>query len=492
MSYAYKKQITITGQSGAGTDYQVPLLIGETSGASGENFDLGGYSLDFPSAKGDGGDLKFYADDETTVLPFWVESVTGSTPNRLATVWVKVSANLGSNQNIYVYFGDASAPNLSDGASTFIMFDDFNGSLDTTLWNTPGSYSIGSSLLVLNTTGNSLSTKTQTFGDNIEFVGLKSITDTNASSVAAFGFADPYYLLITNHYYGFNGNTVVRMYNGSSSDTSFGQRYTGTTMRRVRVGRYGGGSWRASVDANVVTGSSMNTTACKFQADSVYEQGANPGIDWCFAKKFQATEPSYNSSGSITPVAVPPTVTTQAVDAIATYSAQGNGNITALGTSTPDLRGFVWDTASHGDPGDVAPASSDYGDYVSASGSFSTGAFTGAIDSLAPETTYYVRAWAHNDEGYSYGGEVSFVSLAIPYAISGLVKLSGVGVEGAVVRCVRQSDNVALVEQTTDADGAYIFEDLEDDLYHVAVEYVADDQRYNALSLWDIVPYEVT
>lgn len=110
------------------------------------------------------------------------------------------------------------------------------------------------------------------------------------------------------------------------------------------------------------------------------------------------------------PATTPPTVTTQAVSSIGTTSATGNGNITATGTSTPDERGFVWSTSSHGDPGNVAPASSGYSGAQTSSGSFGTGAFTGSLSSLSAGTLYYVRAYAHSSDGYAYGSEVSFTT----------------------------------------------------------------------------------
>jgi hypothetical protein len=125
------------------------LKIGESSGATGCHFHLDSKSANFPSGKNQGGDLRFTASDGTTLLSFWVESVSGTSPNRIAYVWVKVSADLGTSQDIYCYFGNASATNSSDGANTFLFFDDFSGtSLDTTKWN---SYIIsGGSLTVAN------------------------------------------------------------------------------------------------------------------------------------------------------------------------------------------------------------------------------------------------------------------------------------------------------------------------------------------------------
>ena len=85
--WKYRKKITIQGASGAGTDYQVLLKIGESSGASDFDFHLEGLSENFPSAINDGGDLRFTASDGETLLSFYVENVIswGATYN-----WIKL------------------------------------------------------------------------------------------------------------------------------------------------------------------------------------------------------------------------------------------------------------------------------------------------------------------------------------------------------------------------------------------------------------------
>ena len=105
---------------------------------------------------------------------------------------------------------------------------------------------------------------------------------------------------------------------------------------------------------------------------------------------------------------VAPTVTTQAVSSIATTTATGNGNITATGGENADHRGVVYGTTSKGDPGNTAYNATEYDSYEDESGSFGTGAFTRSLTGLSEGQTYYVRAYAHNSAGYSYGGEVSF------------------------------------------------------------------------------------
>jgi len=133
--WQHRKSVTISGSTGAGTNYQVPLKVGESSGATGYNFHLNGHSASFPSDKNQGGDLRFTSSDGSTLLDFWVESVSGTSPNRVAYVWVKVSADLGTNQDIYCYYGNSAATNVSNGDNTFLLFDDFDdGVISSTKW----------------------------------------------------------------------------------------------------------------------------------------------------------------------------------------------------------------------------------------------------------------------------------------------------------------------------------------------------------------------
>lgn len=62
----------------------------------------------FDDAKADGSDLRFYASDDKTALPFKIESFDAKTG--LATIWVAVPDLQGSAQTkIYMYFGNKKA-----------------------------------------------------------------------------------------------------------------------------------------------------------------------------------------------------------------------------------------------------------------------------------------------------------------------------------------------------------------------------------------------
>lgn len=96
---------------------------------------------------------------------------------------------------------------------------------------------------------------------------------------------------------------------------------------------------------------------------------------------------------------VKPTVTTQAVSDIADTTATGNGNITDLGEANPTAHGVCWNTTG-------TPTTAD--DKTDEGAASATGAFTTSITGLTEGTLYYIRAYATNSYGTSYGGEVNF------------------------------------------------------------------------------------
>ena len=117
--WTYRKNISISRASGVVTNYQMLLLIGESSGASGELVDCGGNVLSSFA------DLRFTTSDGETLLDYYIESITGTTPNQLATVWVEFDSIGTDATTFYMYYGNAGASAYSNGANTFISFDEF-------------------------------------------------------------------------------------------------------------------------------------------------------------------------------------------------------------------------------------------------------------------------------------------------------------------------------------------------------------------------------
>ncbi len=92
-------------------------------------------------------------------------------------------------------------------------------------------------------------------------------------------------------------------------------------------------------------------------------------------------------------------VTTVNVTGITQTSATAGGNVTDDGNAEVSARGVCWGTSQN--PTTGSSKTSD---------GTGTGSFTSSITGLTPGTTYYVRAYATNSEGTSYGNEVTFPS----------------------------------------------------------------------------------
>ena len=96
-----------------------------------------------------------------------------------------------------------------------------------------------------------------------------------------------------------------------------------------------------------------------------------------------------------------PIVTTQEANEITSVSATGNGTITHLGTTNPSQYGVCWSTGTN----------PDINDFKTEEGTVSaTGSFSSIMTGLSPNTEYFVRAYATNSSGTSYGNEVSFTT----------------------------------------------------------------------------------
>lgn len=97
--------------------------------------------------------------------------------------------------------------------------------------------------------------------------------------------------------------------------------------------------------------------------------------------------------------ALSPTVTTTTVSNITTFTAISGGSVTSDGGVTVTARGVCWNTTG-------MPKISDS---VTIDGS-GTGSYSSSLNNLTSNTVYYVRAYAVNSVGTSYGTQVTFTS----------------------------------------------------------------------------------
>ena len=102
--------------------------------------------------------------------------------------------------------------------------------------------------------------------------------------------------------------------------------------------------------------------------------------------------------------ASPATLTTSMVVTITGTTAVSGGNITNDGGGQITARGVCWSTVQNPTTADMRTIDGAH-----------TGVFTSIMAGLTPNTTYYVRAYATNEAGTSYGNELTFLTrLGIP------------------------------------------------------------------------------
>lgn len=109
---------------------------------------------------------------------------------------------------------------------------------------------------------------------------------------------------------------------------------------------------------------------------------------------------SYGEEISFTTGSAKPTVTTVSPSEVTSSSAVSGGNVTSDGGSAVTARGVVW--------------SKDHNPTISLSTKTTNGtgigSYVSSITGLEPGVTYYVRAYATNANGTSYGEELSFTT----------------------------------------------------------------------------------
>ncbi len=94
-----------------------------------------------------------------------------------------------------------------------------------------------------------------------------------------------------------------------------------------------------------------------------------------------------------------PTVTTSSITNVTETSASSGGNVTNDGGNNVTARGICWSTNQN-------PTTSNN----STNNGTGTGTFTSSLSNLNSNTTYYVRAYATNSEGTSYGSQEIFTT----------------------------------------------------------------------------------
>ena len=158
--------------------------------------------------------------------------------------------------------------------------------------------------------------------------------------------------------------------------------------------------WSTSQNPDIYDSHTTNGTVSG--SFTSYVTGLTPNTTYymrAYATNSKGT--SYGEQRSFTTLSLTtPTVTTSAVTNISQYAATFGGNVTLDGGLSVTSRGICWSTSQN-------PTTSD----EHTTNGTGTGSFSSNVTGLTPNTTYYVRAYAVNSKGTSYGEQKTFTTL---------------------------------------------------------------------------------
>lgn len=175
---------------------------------------------------------------------------------------------------------------------------------------------------------------------------------------------------------------------------SSGSTISGITEDQAAYIRFSGKTMNFSGMFNGNSGSANSRFAPELWDSTKYNMIANTHTD-CYtgtlAAYINGANIPYDWRGYYAP-----TITTTSISNITTNSMDSGGNVTSAGGLTVTSRGVCYNTTGTPTTGDTKT--------IDGTG---PGIFTSNLTGLSPTTTYYLRAYAINAAGVSYGSQVS-------------------------------------------------------------------------------------
>lgn len=204
----------------------------------------------------------------------------------------------------------------------------------------------------------------------------------------------------TDKYYAGGGGAGGTAYNGGIGGGGSGQTlapdYISATPGTPNTGGGGAGARGASSNYYGTSGGSGVVIVRYKSSDFTHTGGNSTGTDG------SETWVKFTASGTLVLTeALPPVVATSDASEIIDTGAKANGNVTSDSGNLITERGFCYGLSSN--------PNIDDDDNIVVSGT--TGAFSGVISGLTPDTLYYFRAYAINSAGISYGDNKTFTTL---------------------------------------------------------------------------------
>jgi hypothetical protein len=292
--WSYRKSITLSRASGAVTNYQMMLKVGESSGATGEDVDCGS------KCQADFDDIRFTKSDGTTLLDYWIESTSGSTPNGLANIWIEFDSIGTGATTFYMYYGKADATAVSNGPNTFPFFDHFaDSSVSSSLWTLTGTPSETGTILTC-TNGQYIAGKTS-FSTSYA-VRTNSAMSAASGVLAEFSDGSNYCVLYGGATYWTTQTSKAGTYRDVASATSRDTNYHIAEVRRNQST-----SVIFMLDGATLATESSSTYIPTASIPPFFGRWAvgNSTTDWILVRYWLTTEPAWGSWGAEeTPTAI--------------------------------------------------------------------------------------------------------------------------------------------------------------------------------------------
>jgi len=423
INWPYRKSFTVNNAGADLTDYQIDIDVNEGAGVdAGSSVYLNGNSANWPD------DIRFANSTGDTLVDFWIEENDAND----GTWWVELDSIPSGNNTFYIYYGNAGAPDVSSGADTFIVFDDFewgiNGDAITdsggsVTWtinsgdsdiSTDQAYGGTRSQKLLDDVGRTISTCPVTTSDDIAI--RMRVYRVDAATYFTLGHGDG----VERTTWGNNSSNDIKYYDGAWQDT--GDNSSNTTWELYETYDF---DWVAHTYDMAVAGvenaddADMRVEAICVDKAALFGDtavGNDVWVDDFLVRNYrEANTPVITAWGSEEQSA---NVETWRSDNVTATSASLRGNIYSLGGSAfINRRGAVWDTTSQGDPGAVAPSASGYSSNWTATGGWAAVPidYYAFATGLTPGVLYYYRACTEDDAGtWAYGEEETFLSRPEP------------------------------------------------------------------------------
>ena len=289
--WTYRKSHLILNATGAGTNYQVQIIVINGSGS-----DSGNTVYIDNKTRSDFGDVRFTDNDGNTVLDYCVEILNVEIN---MTSWVEVQDDSSSaNVTIYMYYGKASATTLSNGETTFLLYDHFaDSSINTTIWATAGSPTESGTAVLIDGSNERIYSKTSFNYKAVRF----SLKVTTWATLIDLGFTIETAGGTTGERFVGYATPTMKVISGQGAGYTITDKGSQGTAYKTYDIKWASGSAKFLINDASETEHTTNVHTGTVPLQFLFFPSSGTGIfyvDWVFVRNYVKTEPGHSTWGT--------------------------------------------------------------------------------------------------------------------------------------------------------------------------------------------------